>query len=445
MRGRLVAVAVLATVAGGIGSVVAAVRDSSGGSETPKEKVVFFTGLGAAGLADADRYATWELVADPSGTDWNGHHYDPFTTAGEPRCQTGEADDFPADHTRLVGYSVGRLGPVYFLLAARDRWSQIDTIYLLDPGPNGEMVEPGCDSRLPRRPADVLADWLSDSSGNRLVVIAAAATNADNQLGIDTHYLSSVRGSHLASQVYLCDAGDVPHESVVKKFMDFTDEAVGCPPSTHEERLPTEPSVLTVDPTPAQPPLAVEPIPAQPPLAVEPIPAQPPLAVEPIPTQPPLAVEPIPAQPPLPVEPLPTTPPTQPVQTAAPQTAPPPTVPPQTLPPQTAPPTTMTRPTTWVEIAWGIPGSTVPLFSGGPAANVDGAFGPAATIPVGTQIIVDCRTYNQAIATSNNGGWWYHIADGQYAGYWTAASVYENGFGAWPAVGGAWDEAVRVC
>ena len=120
---------------------------------------------------------------------------------------------------------------------------------------------------------------------------------------------------------------------------------------------------------------------------------------------------------------------------------------PPTSTPATTPPTSpVTAPaTSWEEVAWGPPGGTVPLFSGGPGVNSNGASGPAARILVGSRITVDCRSYNQAIAASNSGGWWYHIVVGQYAGYWTPASVYENGSGAYPATGGLWDAAVRVC
>lgn len=113
---------------------------------------------------------------------------------------------------------------------------------------------------------------------------------------------------------------------------------------------------------------------------------------------------------------------------------------PGTPPPQPTPPGA-----TWDEVAWGPPGSTDPLFSGGPGVNANGAAGPAARNPVGSHITVDCRAFNQAVAPSNSGGWWYHIAAGAYAGYWAPASVYENGSGAYPATGGLWDPAVRVC
>ena len=102
-------------------------------------------------------------------------------------------------------------------------------------------------------------------------------------------------------------------------------------------------------------------------------------------------------------------------------------------------------PTTWDEIAWGKPGSTVPLFSSGPGVNSDGSSGAAAHIGVGSHITVNCRSYNQAIAPGNNGGWWYHISAGGYAGYWTPASDYENGDGPYPAGGTYVDAKVPGC
>ena len=51
-----------------------------------------------------------------------------------------------------------------------------------------------------------------------------------------------------------------------------------------------------------------------------------------------------------------------------------------------SPPPTTPGPTLYNEIAWGRPGATVPLFSGGPGRNSSGASGPAATIVSGTVI-----------------------------------------------------------
>jgi hypothetical protein len=79
-------------------------------------------------------------------------------------------------------------------------------------------------------------------------------------------------------------------------------------------------------------------------------------------------------------------------------------------PPPTPPPPTQPPAATWDEIAWGRPGGTVPLFSGGPGVNANGASGPAARLSVGSHVTVDCRSHNQAVAPSNTGGWWYHIS-----------------------------------
>ena len=67
-----------------------------------------------------------------------------------------------------------------------------------------------------------------------------------------------------------------------------------------------------------------------------------------------------------------------------------------------------------------------------PAKNVSA--GAKIRIPNGSHVLVDCRTYNQAAAISNGGGWWYHVASGPYAGYWTPASDYDNGV-PWPTPG----------
>jgi len=89
-------------------------------------------------------------------------------------------------------------------------------------------------------------------------------------------------------------------------------------------------------------------------------------------------------------------------------------------------------PTTWVEKVWW---TSAGAFSAGPGAGI------VSTIqPTGTLVTVDCRAYNLAVATSNTGGWWYHLVS-PFAGQWTPASLYWND----PTGTALWDPAVRVC
>jgi hypothetical protein len=126
------------------------------------------------------------------------------------------------------------------------------------------------------------------------------------------------------------------------------------------------------------------------------------------------------------------------------------TVPPSdspTTPRTTAPPPTTRDPqaAATLETAWGPPGGSVPLFSGAPGINVDGGIGPAATLQVGAQVLVDCKRFDQQVAASNDGGYWYHLVDGPHPGFWAPASLFENRGGAWPTVGANVDSAVPDC
>ncbi len=93
----------------------------------------------------------------------------------------------------------------------------------------------------------------------------------------------------------------------------------------------------------------------------------------------------------------------------------------------------------------GPPGDSVPVFMGGPGVNASGTADPDARIEVGARVAVDCRAYDLSAATSNLAGWWYHISDGVYSGYWTPASDFENRSGPYPATGGLGDPAVPEC
>lgn len=177
--------------------------------------IVFYSGDGEAGIGSADQYSGWEFVEDNRlggfhWSDWNGD--DPAT------CNPDRADDFPSDRGLhvLVGYSSGRQGVVYFLRAAEDRWGEIDTIYLLDPGDRTNMSS-GCDSRMPELPTVYLERWLSRDANRRLIIVSSKTTNSDAREGLNKFYLGSMfRSSQgVADRTLVCiDKANTSHRRV---------------------------------------------------------------------------------------------------------------------------------------------------------------------------------------------------------------------------------------
>lgn len=141
-------------------------------------------------------------------------------------CGTEHAD-VPASWgnkliSTLAGFSKGRLGPIYFLQANRSHWSRIHYILLFDPAGKSEY-EYKCDRRYPQ--SQLLAEWLSLNSGNRLVIVAgkitADAANPDHghgHAGIQDTLFPKIRGRSIASRVVVCNYNNMGHWDVFRNF-----------------------------------------------------------------------------------------------------------------------------------------------------------------------------------------------------------------------------------
>lgn len=279
---------------------------AAGKRGAPGNGIVFYSGLNEAGVAEADQYSDWEYVDNnrPLGitySDW-----------AEGGCSPDAAATHPSDRNLhvLVGYSLGRLGPIYFL-RHRSRWSEIDTIWLLDPGPKSRMDSPGCDGQLAptRRPGEDLAEWLAGGSNRRLIVIAARSTNGDGRAGLEQYYLNDIRQmpSDVASRAFLCIDPSTEHDAVPGVYMPMVAGTTSCPARARAGE--SGPFEGTTPPTTVPP--ATSPLPTSPPAMSSP--ATSPPATAPRPTSPPA--------------------------TSSPATSPPATSPPATSPPATSPPT----------------------------------------------------------------------------------------------------------
>lgn len=201
---------------------------------------VFYSGKGDAGAGDVgDNNVRLVASNGPLGL---GPHFDGKWT-GNYVCDTSAS--VPARSsigsepiTELAGFSLGRLGPIYFL--HRSSWvSQISYILILDPGTEGEMSE--CDANSTIAPAAALADWLAMRPANRLVIMAGPATLSDDYAGLDKYYLSGLSPSQ-QQQVLICYSGAPDHPAFLESqnggfgWMVSAPPPASCPSHTQERK-----------------------------------------------------------------------------------------------------------------------------------------------------------------------------------------------------------------
>ncbi len=173
---------------------------------TPGGASVYYSGLGDAGWAQAQPYASVSL------TDNGTHNTNDWTTG--PRCSTAGATSFPTSIggrtvTTAAGWSLGRLGPIYLLKQSATYASNIHYILMFDPASYTTMSS-SCDATIGASAA--LASWLSSNPGNRLVIMAGYETadyrhpvNGYAHAGIQNYYFPSIRGRAIANQVLVCN------------------------------------------------------------------------------------------------------------------------------------------------------------------------------------------------------------------------------------------------
>lgn len=407
----LLSAVVVALVGAGWGA--AAARESP----TNTSSLAFFSGLNGSGLAQADPYADWEFTDEPD--------HDRYSTwKGENCTPSAEVGDMPNSINTLVGWSLGRLGPIYFLDAYRERIPEIRTVYLLDPG-STEVLESSCEPRLSERPGQTLRRWFDQGGDQRLVIIMGDSTARNGLQALTKYYLADLRG--LDDKVFLCDWPSrlperLEHNAFffVSKAMPSTQSATpGCPDGISRRALS---DVLeqfgeggTPSPTPTPTP-APTPAPAPAP-SPEPTPA-------PTPTPAP-SPEPAPAPAPAPA----------PSPAPAPAPAPPPAPAPAPAPAPTPVPAPAPAPPAFVIETTG--GETHTWTN---HMNAGGYPGPV--FPRQTDVKVSCKLRGFAVANGNT--WWYRIESGPY--YASADAFYNNGARSGPLKGTPYvDPAVPDC
>jgi hypothetical protein len=149
------------------------------------------------------------------------------------QCSTGGAVNIPSGVSILAGWSLGRLGPIYFLDAAgAHRVSQIHAIILFDPGSTSDFAEPPlwkrllgdqtCDWQYPIN--SLLANWLKSNSSNRLIVLTGADSEMKNGSGKSTfaglwkYYFAGIWNQPFAGQALVCDYNKLGHQAVLTDF-----------------------------------------------------------------------------------------------------------------------------------------------------------------------------------------------------------------------------------
>lgn len=149
-------------------------------------------------------------------------------------CATHLAGDFPVWNsvsnkytTTAAGWSLGRLGPVYFLKETQGtaRWQEIDYILLFDPGNYNELTS-GCDDDY--NPGKLYTDWLKANPNAKLVILAGAVTAQDSHRGIQEAYFNYLRANGgPRDRVLVCNYDGMGHEAVFTNFR----HAINSPPA----------------------------------------------------------------------------------------------------------------------------------------------------------------------------------------------------------------------
>ena len=143
---------------------------------------------------------------------------------------------------------------MYFLHNYPDRWSEIHTIVLFDPGSYSEMTggsDDGCDSKISKPSInEMLAKWLQ-TSGNELLVLTGIESEEKpygipgtevrwgkpRYTGLWNFYFHDLWGekSSVRSRAVVCDYDNLSHRGVLEHFYPVVKAAAlgyrpdGCP------------------------------------------------------------------------------------------------------------------------------------------------------------------------------------------------------------------------
>lgn len=208
---------------------------ASSASAAPGTNTLYYTGAGGRGAGPAHDRGAYVMTDDDYAV---------------PGRQCSSARSVPSSRrafTQLVGYSLGRVGPAYYLQQMEQRHvvSGIRNVVLLDPGANDELF---CDSRSGA--GRTYATWLRQNGANRLTILVAGASAKDNYNAVRRVYAQQLLGTDVDSKVLFCAAPNVAHSKVPSKFSDLIGgRPFACPSGSTPTRLHVE-VPLQVPPNP---------------------------------------------------------------------------------------------------------------------------------------------------------------------------------------------------
>lgn len=139
-------------------------------------------------------------------------------------CSASQAGNFPSwvapsnkYITQMGGWSIGRLGPVYFLEANSHRWQEIDYILLFDPGNFDDLMGNQCDTMNNR--GQLYTHWLKANPNARLVILAGGRTGESAHRGIQELYFNYLRANGgPRDRVVVCNYDGMGHADVFTNF-----------------------------------------------------------------------------------------------------------------------------------------------------------------------------------------------------------------------------------
>ena len=170
--------------------------------------------------------------------------------SGAPDCSNEKVTQLiqklPPTIDTLAGWSEGRLGPIYYLVAATpEQRNRVHTIILFDPGNTIDFTNGSCDTNHRYNINAILADWLSSNPTNRLIIYTGLRSEEGNfgpcpqpfveQLqdgtllqqpcvvnetfaGLWKYYLAGIWNQPFANQAQICDYNGLSHEGVLANF-----------------------------------------------------------------------------------------------------------------------------------------------------------------------------------------------------------------------------------
>lgn len=157
----------------------------------------------------------------------------PYAAWTGPNCTDSEAADIPAGVSTLAGWSVGRLGPIYFLAgASAAQIAAVHRIILFDPGNSGDFS--GCDVHYNIN--SLFADWIASNPANRLMVFTGERSEQKSGqrstfAGLWKQYFAGIWNRSFAWQAQVCDYDGLGHADVIKHFWTFVQNPNDACPS----------------------------------------------------------------------------------------------------------------------------------------------------------------------------------------------------------------------